>query len=221
MTNTWDFRSIFPDLRFYFNGFLDIFSNYLCAMVVVIFNFFLLSFNESLIDIVLNSIAALFIIELDDAAVFLSNDSIMDLFKQKLIDEMFDKFSKIPSIYFNNPENKNDTWVYIDSLNTNNKFFLENDENSDNSDNIITYGNNSRILALNTKFYKIDENMEIVRKFQLKFNKKNKPQISQPNNPLRILRYNPKNINSNNPYSMQSQILQTNLMIDYNDAVFV
>ena len=105
--------------------------------MIVIFNFFLLSFNTSLIDIVLNSIASLFIIELDDIAVFLSNDSLMDLIKQNLINKMFYKFSNINVIYFNNTQNHYDTWVY----------------------------HNSPLLKLNAKHYELDKNtMEIIKK---------------------------------------------------------
>ncbi len=221
ITNTWDFRCIFPDLRFYFNGFLDVFSNYICAITVVIFNFFLLSFNNSLIDIVLNSIAALFIIELDDVAVFLSNDSIMDLFKQKLIDEMFNKFSKIPSIYFNNPINKNDTWLYINSINNkgHGRFILEGDEDKESDDSFNEFGNNSRIYALNTKFYKINKHMEIVSKFELKFNKNTKLSISEPFMPLKIISTNSNMQNMSNMSNISN--ITHNIEIDYGDAIFV
>jgi hypothetical protein len=64
------------------------------------------------IDIVLNSIASLFIIELDDSAVFLSSDSLEDLFKQKLIEELWEDFRNIPKIYFNTSQNT--TWEHID-----------------------------------------------------------------------------------------------------------
>ena len=72
-------------------GILDYFSNVICAFIIIIFNFFLLSFNYSVIDIVLNSVASLFVIELDDSAVFLSSDSLQDLLKQQLIDELIDE----------------------------------------------------------------------------------------------------------------------------------
>jgi hypothetical protein len=99
-SNTLDFRSIFPDLKYKKMGLLDLFSNIICAVVVIFFNFFLLAFNSSLIDIVLNSIASLFIIELDDIAVFITSDAITDLYKQKLIQELLINFKNIPAIYF-------------------------------------------------------------------------------------------------------------------------
>ena len=110
-------------------GILDYFSNVICTVVIVIFNFFLLSFNNSVIDIVLNSIASLFIIELDDSAVFLSSDSLEDLFKQKLIEELWEDFRNIPKIYFNNSQNT--TWKYIDY------FRLDTDIYEINNDEII------------------------------------------------------------------------------------
>ena len=111
-TNTIDFRSIFTDIAYKPMAILDYFSNVICTVVIVIFNFFLLSFNNSVIDIVLNSIASLFIIELDDSAVFLSSDSLEDLFKQKLIEELWEDFRNIPKIYFNTSQNT--TWKHID-----------------------------------------------------------------------------------------------------------
>lgn len=146
MTNTRDFRNIFPDLKWkYFSSYLDIFSNYLCAIAIVVFNFFLLAFNNSLIDIVLNSIASLFIIELDDTAVFLTSDSLMDLLKQKLINEMFDKFKTIPSIYFNN--SLNNTWIYNESnvlLTLNKERYILNETNMEleEKDNYSIYEDN-------------------------------------------------------------------------------
>ena len=109
-TNTIDFRDIFPDLKNKRMGILDYFSNVICAFIIIIFNFFLLSFNYSVIDIVLNSVASLFVIELDDSAVFLSSDSLQDLLKQQLIDELKDEFESIPKIYFNN--NIYTTWKF-------------------------------------------------------------------------------------------------------------
>ena len=126
-TNTIDFRSIFTDIAYKPMAILDYFSNVVCTVIIVIFNFFLLSFNNSVIDIVLNSIASLFIIELDDSAVFLSSDSLEDLFKQKLIEELWDNFRNIPKIYFNNSQNT--TWKYVDYFRLNNDIYeIDNDE---------------------------------------------------------------------------------------------
>lgn len=159
MTNTRDFRNIFPDLKWgYFSSYLDIFSNYLCAIAIVVFNFFLLAFNDSLIDIVLNSIAALFIIELDDTAVFLTSDSLMDLLKQKLINEMFDKFKKIPSIYFNN--NSFNTWKYNNAnilLELNRERYILNEynmeiEEKEEAENYSIYEDNKSKASFNKLF---------------------------------------------------------------------
>jgi hypothetical protein len=105
MSNTKDFHSIFLQKKYlsinYFIMYLmDSICNYLFSATVVIFNFFLLSFDSSLINIILNSIASLYIIQLDDTAIFISQDSIMDLIKQRLLNDLFDRFNNIPSIYF-------------------------------------------------------------------------------------------------------------------------
>jgi hypothetical protein len=107
MSNTKDFHSIFFEKKYLSCNYviitlMDIICNFLFCITVVIFNFFLLSFDTSVIDIVLNSIASLYIIQLDDTAIFISTDSIMDLIKQRLLKNLFDKFNTIPSIYFDN-----------------------------------------------------------------------------------------------------------------------
>jgi hypothetical protein len=154
-----------------------------------------------------------------------------NLFKQKLIDEMFNKFSKIPHIYFNNPINKNDTWIYINTMNNkgHGRFILEGDEgdkdNEDNeSDDLNEFGNNSRILALNTKFYKLDKHMEIVSKFELKFNKNTKLSISDPFMPLKIISTN-NNTNIPNHSNISNISNHSNIMrhiqIDYSEGTYV
>lgn len=105
MLNTKDFHSIFYEKKYLSFNYsimylMDSVCNYLFSITIVIFNFFLLSFDMTLIDIILNSIASLYIIQLDDTAIFISNDSIMDLIKQRLLQDLFDKFNNIPSIYF-------------------------------------------------------------------------------------------------------------------------
>ncbi len=100
LTNTLLFYTTFPDCAKTFVGKCDLFSNVLCASVVVLLNFFVLAYSDSLLDIVLNSLAALFIIELDDNMVFISDDMKDDLFRQKIISFLNDQFQKIPDLYF-------------------------------------------------------------------------------------------------------------------------
>ncbi len=110
-TNTLEFHKTFPDAKDTFVGKCDIFSNILCAIVVVILNFFILSYSDNLIDIVLNSLAALFIIELDDTMVFISDNAKMDLYRQKCISILNEKLYSIPSLYYG----KN-TWEFKDGF---------------------------------------------------------------------------------------------------------
>ncbi len=99
-TNTMNFRELFQDMNYTFLGVCDLFSNVGCAGLVLVLNFFVLAFSDSLIDIVLNSLAALFIIELDDSMVFISNDNKDDLFRQKVIYFLNQQLKNIPNIYF-------------------------------------------------------------------------------------------------------------------------
>ncbi len=107
LSNTLDFRSIFPEFKYKLMGWLDLFSNVICAIIIVIFNFFLLAFNTSVLDIVLNSMATLFIIELDDLTVFITQDTVTNLYKQQIIKEMMNNFKKINPIYFDK-----EVWIH-------------------------------------------------------------------------------------------------------------
>lgn len=98
--NTISFVQTFPDSLYTFVGLCDIFSNIICAISIVLLNFFVLAFSDSLMDIVLNSLAALFIIELDDSMVFISNNAKDDLYKQKIISLFNQSLKNIDVIYF-------------------------------------------------------------------------------------------------------------------------
>ncbi len=100
MTNTLKFLQLFPDAQYTFLGVCDLFSNVICAALVLFLNFFVLAYSDSLMDIVLNSLAALFIIELDDAMVFISNNAKDDLYKQKVISFFNQSLKDINEIYF-------------------------------------------------------------------------------------------------------------------------
>ncbi len=120
-TNTLTFYQTFPDMIHTFVGKCDLFSNVICACIIVLLNFCVLAFSDSLMDIVLNSLAALFIIELDDSMVFLSQDNKDDLFRQKCISVLNQKIKELPSIYFESSSWKhtsyykmNEKYVYVD-----------------------------------------------------------------------------------------------------------
>jgi hypothetical protein len=101
--------NVFPDVKPTFMGFCDLFSNLVCSALVIFLNFFLLAYSSSRIDIVLNSLAALFIIEMDDSMVFLSDNAKDNLFKQKIINLFNQDLKRIPNIYF-----EESTWKYDD-----------------------------------------------------------------------------------------------------------
>lgn len=109
LSNTINFRNIFDDSKYTFYALLDFFVNNVCLILIVIFNFLLLAYQDSIINIVLNSIASLFIIELDDYIVFLTDDSLNDLLINRLTNDLNKEFKHIPSVYWS----KN-TWLYND-----------------------------------------------------------------------------------------------------------
>lgn len=100
ISNTLNFIKLFPTVKYTFLGMCDLFSNVCCAGLVILLNFFILAFSDSLIDIVLNSLAALFIVELDDAMVFISSNSKDDLYKQKVISYFNKLLKQIDPLYF-------------------------------------------------------------------------------------------------------------------------
>ncbi len=115
VSNTMNFRELFPDMNHTFLGFCDLFSNVVCSGLVLLLNFFVLAFSDSLIDIILNSLSALFIIELDDTMVFISNNAKDDLYKQKVVSLFNKSLKEINEIYF-----WASTWKYnnINKLNS-------------------------------------------------------------------------------------------------------
>jgi hypothetical protein len=119
--NTYKFIKIFPNSIYTFVGLFDIFSNILCSITIIILNFFVLAFSNSLIDIVLNSLAALFIIELDDSMVFISDDVKQDLCKQTVIEMFNEKIKNIPNLYFDSKIWKYKGIYKID----NNKYYVD------------------------------------------------------------------------------------------------
>ena len=80
---------------------MDIAINLGGTLVVIFLNFFLLALATDLTDVVLNSVATLFIIELDDAAVFESDEGCLDLFRQYLIADYLRGIDEIDGRFWN------------------------------------------------------------------------------------------------------------------------
>lgn len=55
---------------------LDLLVNVVVGMSIVVLNFLVLAFSSDLLSFVLNSVACLFIIQLDEAAVFIDSDGV-------------------------------------------------------------------------------------------------------------------------------------------------
>ena len=124
LSNTINFRNIFNDSKYTFYALLDFFVNNICLILIVFFNFLLLAYQDSVINVVLNSIASLFIIELDDYIVFLTDDSLNDLLINRMTHDLNKEFKLIPSVYWS----KN-TWLYNDKyyMNTNYVHIINNE----------------------------------------------------------------------------------------------
>ncbi len=112
ISNSLDYKRIFYGRVFWSANWYDLFdfiSNVICSVIIIFFNFFILSFNDKVLDIVLNSVASLFILELDDSVVFDTPDTINNMIRNKLITEFNSDVYVIPEVYFNSEGNK--TWI--------------------------------------------------------------------------------------------------------------
>jgi hypothetical protein len=104
ISNTIDFYKIFPNYTKTLFGVCDILSNVISSLFILFFNFFVLSFNDQIIDIVLNSVASLFIINLDDNILFETPDKQLLLIKNKVVRLLNYYIDKIPNNLFNNDD---------------------------------------------------------------------------------------------------------------------
>jgi len=81
-------------------GFFDIFANGFLGLAVLIIQIAIIVKQTSRLDFVLNAIATLFILELDDNAVFIGDDGKTDLNRQILLKEFDNRIKKIDEKYF-------------------------------------------------------------------------------------------------------------------------
>jgi len=93
-----NFWSIFPRVPWGHNwalGIMDILVNLVLAVLILILSFFLIGTSNSLLDVVLNSVAPVFIIELDDTLNPLDEKQTQNLFKEYLTQNLLDSLDKI------------------------------------------------------------------------------------------------------------------------------
>jgi len=100
-TNSLAFRRAFPEFGRHAWGYLDFSVNLVVGVLVVLLNYIVLVSCDSQLDFVLNSVAAFFIVELDDFSVFLDADGVTDLYRSHMVNFVHQDLDSIQEkLYF-------------------------------------------------------------------------------------------------------------------------
>jgi len=100
ISNIFDLRKAYPEMHKTSMGLYDIIANGFLGLAILIIQIAIIVKQTSRLDFVLNAIATLFILELDDNAVFIGDDGKTDLNRQILLKEFDDRIKKIDEKYF-------------------------------------------------------------------------------------------------------------------------
>ena len=84
---------------------MDYISNVVLGIVVCLVNFLLLLYTEEVIDLVLNSTAVFFALELDECLVDLSESEIKSLYRDFIMIDLNEKLQKIDQRYWDPRKN--------------------------------------------------------------------------------------------------------------------
>lgn len=93
LSSLLNIRRAYPDAKSLF--YIDLFANGLLGLAIIVIQFMIIAKQDNRLDFVLNSIAAIFILELDDNCVFVDEDEITDLHRQKLMKLFRQKIDEI------------------------------------------------------------------------------------------------------------------------------
>mmetsp|Transcript_26552 Transcript_26552/g.61800 ORF Transcript_26552/g.61800 Transcript_26552/m.61800 type:complete len:577 (-) Transcript_26552:224-1954(-) len=99
-SNSWDFRRAFPGFSTSPWGLMDILANMVSSVMAIALNFILLVTAETQVDFVLNSVAAFFIVELDDQAVFIDGEAASDLYRSQMINILDQNLREVDERFF-------------------------------------------------------------------------------------------------------------------------
>lgn len=117
MSNMVAIRKAYPEMARNVMGLFEVIVNGLLGLGILAIQIILLTRQETRLDYVLNSIATIFILELDDSVVFLDDDGISDLHRRILMEDFQKRIKNIDNNFF-----KHNNWQkarnYLD-INTN------------------------------------------------------------------------------------------------------
>ena len=98
--NAEAFYGAFPDKRHHWTMYLDYTINIIVGYLLCVLNIFVLGFSETFFDLVMNSVAVIFIIEMDDACVFVDEDGKFDLYRKYLLNDLQNAMNSLDPKYF-------------------------------------------------------------------------------------------------------------------------
>lgn len=100
MMNVAAIRRAYPGMSKHLMGLFEIFANGFLGIAVLIIQVILVAKQDNRVEYVLNSIAAIFILELDDSVVFLDDDGVTDLHRRLLMKDFMDRIKSIDDSFF-------------------------------------------------------------------------------------------------------------------------
>jgi len=95
MSNILAIKKAYPGMTSSLMGFYEVIVNGILGVAILIIQVILLTKQDNRLDYVLNSIATIFILELDDTVVFLDDDAITDLHRRMLMKDFQDRVKNI------------------------------------------------------------------------------------------------------------------------------
>ena len=98
--NAEAFYGAFPDKCHHWTMYLDYIINIVVGYLLCVLNIFVLGFSETFFDLVMNSVAVIFIIEMDDACVFVDEDGKFDLYRKYLLNDLQNAMNSLDPKYF-------------------------------------------------------------------------------------------------------------------------
>jgi hypothetical protein len=101
MSNSFALRRAYPEMGKSLMGIFEGIGNILIGLAVLVIQFIIVTRQDNRLEYVLNSVATIFIIELDDQAVFEDLDGISVLNRKyltKSLKDRIEKFGKIHSL---------------------------------------------------------------------------------------------------------------------------
>ena len=95
ISNSFAIRRAYPGMGNHFLGVCDILANGILGIAILVIQVIIVAKQDNRIEYVLNSIAAIFILELDDSSVFFDDDATTDLHRRLLMKDFTDRVKGI------------------------------------------------------------------------------------------------------------------------------